>query len=238
MGMTAKNAGLAGIVLAAGLLSAAPASAEHFVVAEARGVGHWHAGNTIEAGTAVSLHQGQHLELISEDGTTIDLDGPYDGKVSSANAGGTSLMASFRAFFTEHKARTNESGTTRGQTLHTLPEPWLIDATRAGNACVRDAATPVFWRPDTKESAAVVVMPDDRSWKATETWPAGKDRLTVQTEVPMRPGGVYFVVVGGAEVAIKLTALPNTLSNDDMRAAWMADKGCEAQAMALARFSH
>jgi hypothetical protein len=116
-----------------------------------------------------------------------------------------------------------------------LPEPWLIDATRAGSACVRDTAAPVFWRPETKNEATLAVMPDDRSWKATEHWSAGRDRLVVETEVPMRPGAIYFVSLNGAEIAIRLTGLPGTLTNDDMRAAWMADKGCQAQAMALAR---
>jgi hypothetical protein len=233
MTKSAKTLGLAAVVLLS--IQTLPCHAEHFVVAEVRGVGHWHAGGTIDTGTQISLHQGQHLELISENGTTIELDGPYQGKPSSKKGDGVSLLSSLGALFTEHGARTNESGTTRAQAFHILPEPWLIDVTRAGSACVRDTAPPVFWRPDTKSEATLVVMPDDRSWKATEHWSSGQDRLVVETEVPMRPGTIYFVSLNGAEVAIKLTGVPGSLTNDDMRAAWMADKRCQAQAMALAR---
>jgi hypothetical protein len=211
-----------------------PSRAEHYVVAEARGVGHWRPGSSIADGTSISLRQGQHLELISESGTTIELDGPFEGR-PSPGGGGVGPVASLSALVSEKNARTSEVGTTRGQALHTLPEPWLVDVTRAGSACARDSAAPVFWRPDSSHAATIVVMPDDRSWKATEHWDAGRDRLTVETEVPMRTGAMYLVSYNGAEVAIRLTGIPATLTNDQMRAAWMADKGCEAQARAMAR---
>jgi hypothetical protein len=207
--------------------------AAHFVVAEARGVGKWHAGNSIDGSASISLRQGQHLELISETGETLQLDGPFDGVVSASGAG-AGLVASLSALITEKAARTSEVGTTRGQAIHALPAPWLIDVTHAGSACAADTTAPVFWRPDVHRTATLVVMPDDRSWKATQNWAPGSDRLTVETEVPMRTGAVYLVSYAGNEVAIRLVGVPNSLTNDAMRAAWMANKGCEAQAQALA----
>lgn len=225
---------LLGVVTGACLLAqTAPSWAEHFVVAEVRGIGRWHPGNSIDGGTAISLRQGQHLELISESGSTLELDGPYDGRASSAGTG-AGVIASLSALITEKGARTAEVGTTRGQAVHELPDARLIDVTRAGSACAGDTTAPVFWRPDESRTTTIVVMPDDRSWKATQSWPAGRDRLTVETEVPMRTGAVYLVSYGGREVAIRLVGVPATLTNDAMRAAWMADKGCEAQARALA----
>ena len=215
------------------LLQAAPAFANHFVVAEARGIGRWIPGASIDGSTLISLSQGQHLELISESGGTIELDGPYQGR-ASPNQAGAGVFASLSALISEKSARTGEVGTTRAQAIHVLPDPWLIDVTHAGNACARDQAPPIFWRPSAVQTTTIVVMPDDRSWKATQRWPSGNDRLTVETEVPMRTGAVYLVSYGGAEVAIRLTNIPASLTNDAMRAAWMADKGCEAQARALA----
>lgn len=215
------------------LVGAQPSRAEHFVVAEARGIGRFAPGASIDASTLITLSQGQHLELISESGGTIALDGPFRGH-AAMNGGGPGVLASLSALITEKSARTGEVGTTRAEALHVLPDPWVIDVTHAGNACARDAAPTIFWRPSAGQVATIVVMPDDRSWKATERWPSGTDRLTVETEVPMRPGAVYLVSYGGAEVAIRLTNVPTSLTNDAMRAAWMADKGCEAQARALA----
>ena len=51
----------------------------------------------------------------------------------------------------------------------------------------------------------------------------------------MRGGETYIVTVGGVESAITMVAVPAALTNDAMRTAWMAEKGCEAQATALLR---
>jgi len=234
--MTARLKATACATVLLGLfLSTAPGHAERFVVAEARGVGNYKVGSNVDSSATIVLRQGQHLELISETGTTIELDGPYDAKPTSQIKGGASIMLTLGALFAENKARTNEAGTSRGQAVHELPQPWLVDVTRAGTACVAGAAAPVFWRPDASRDATILVQPDDRSWKASEHWAKGSDRLSVQTEMPMRVGALYFVSLDGAEVAVKLAGLPDTLTNDQMRAAWMANKGCEAQARALLR---
>jgi hypothetical protein len=234
--MTARLNAIAGAtVLLAFLLSTAPGHAERFVVAEARGVGHYKVGSSIDSSATIVLRQGQHIELISETGTTIEFDGPYDGKPTSQVKGGASIIMTLGALFAENRARTNEAGTSRGQVVHELPQPWLVDVSRAGTACVPSAAPPIFWRPDASRDATILVQPDDRSWKASERWTKGSDRLTVQTEMPMRVGALYFVSLDGAEVAVKLAGVPDTLTNDEMRAAWMAAKGCEAQARALLR---
>jgi hypothetical protein len=66
-------------------------------------------------------------------------------------------------------------------------------------------------------------------------WPAGKDRVELGAEVPLRPEWVYFVALNGVETAIRLHDVPTTLANDSMRTTWMVDKGCEQQAEALSR---
>ena len=81
--------------------------------------------------------------------------------------------------------------------------------------------------------STLTIMPDDRSWKAQAPWPVGQDRISVNTDVPMRAGKTYIVDFNGSESAIAMILVPSLLTNDSMRAAWMADKGCEAQAEAL-----
>ncbi len=162
----------------------------------------------------------------------MTLDGPYDQPPTVA--GGGTAANTFAALVTERRARTTEVGTTRGTTLAKLPDPWLIDVSHAGNACLVDGATAVFWRPASDAAAAIAVMPDDRSWKVQTQWPAGADRLTVSSATLVHGDATYFVVFNGAESAIRVNAVPADLSSDAMRAAWMANKGCEAQAEALA----
>ena len=53
----------------------------------------------------------------------------------------------------------------------------------------------------------------------------------------MQGGETYVVVLNGEEFAITMALLPAVLTNDEMRAAWMANKGCEAQVWASSRTS-
>jgi hypothetical protein len=216
------------------LATSAPALAGQLIVVEARGVS-LAPGSQVDDSKPLVLKQGQHVTLISQSGTTIVIDGPNDKPPSQAGQGGLSLGTKLAALTTESGERTGEVGTTRGTATVKLPDPWLIDASHAGIVCLREGTTPVFWRAQAAGASTLVVMPDDRSWKVTTKWPAGQDRLSVETNVPMHGGASYFISLDGAESAIAVSAVPASLSNDAVRAAWMADKGCEAQAEALAR---
>ena len=104
---------------------------------------------------------------------------------------------------------------------------------RNGSVCLVEGTQPVFWRPDAKTASSIVVMPVDRSWKSKADWPAGIDRMTVTTDVPVHGGAAYIVNYAGSEYALSVATVPSGLANDEVRAAWMVQKGCEAQARAL-----
>jgi len=220
-------------IAAALLLGTATASAENLIVVEARGIG-LKPGSTVDSTKALTLKQGQHVTLISDAGATLSIDGPYD-QPPSAGGGGKSLGATIAALGTEHNARTGEAGVTRGAGPNTLPEPWLFDVTRSGNVCLEENTQPVFWRPDAKTAASLTVMPVDRSWKSQAAWPMGLERLRVTTDVPVHGGSAYVVNYAGSDYALSVNTIPASLANDQMRAAWMVQKGCEAQAEALLR---
>ena len=220
------------ILLPALLLAANAADAATLVVVEARGIA-LNPGATLDAQKPLLLKQGQHVTLISETGSTLKIDGPNNQPPTASGSSGVDLSSTLGALVTQRQSRSGEFGTTRGTVLAALPDPWLIDATHSGNGCLREGQTPVFWRLDTKNAAAIMVAPVDRSWKAQAHWPAGQERLSITTDVPMHGGETYVVDFGGAESAITMTLVPAALTNDAMRAAWMADKGCEAQAEAL-----
>ena len=226
------------LFLTAAVLSlvASPAFAGQLIVVEARGIS-LAAGSSVDDSKPLDLKQGQHVTLISQSGVTISLDGPYNKPPSAAISGGTSLSNRVGSgFITEANARTGEVGTTRGTApARKLPSPWVIDASHAGTACLREGETPVFWRDPASSTASLTVMPDDRSWKVLTEWPAGLSQLAVKTNIPMHAGATYFVSLDGNETAIAVNTVPSALSSDQQRAAWMADKGCEAQAEALAR---
>jgi hypothetical protein len=216
-------------------LAALPARAGQLIVVEARGIS-LAPGSSVDDSKPLELKQGQHVTLISQSGVTVSLDGPYNKPPAIAAQSGLSLGSKLSGLVTEANARTGEVGTTRkGSSIRQLPSAWVIDAARAGTACLQEGQTPVFWRDPASATASLTVMPDDRSWKVLTEWPAGLSQLAVKTNIPMHPGATYFVSLDGSESAIAVNMVPAALSSDEQRAAWMADKGCEAQAEALAR---
>lgn len=215
-------------------LAAHGAAAAALVIVEARGI-NLKLGTTLDAATPLVLKQGQHVTLITDTGSTLKLDGPYNQPPVAVGSGGVDLSKTLSALVTQRQTRSGEFGTTRGAVLAALPDPWLIDASHSGAGCILENRTPTFWRPDAKEDSTLGVTPADRSWRAQAPWPAGLARLSITTDVPMRGGETYLVNLGGTELALTLTLVPSSLANDAMRTAWMADKGCDQQAEALAK---
>ena len=212
---------------------ASSASAAVLVVAEARGIA-LKPGATLDSTKPLTLKQGQHVTLVSETGSTLKLDGPYDRPPVAAGAGGgVGLNQTMAALVTQRTARAGEFGVTRGTVLADLPDPWLLDATHSGNVCVMENGTPTFWRPDSKAIASLAVAPVDHSWNAKAQWPVGQDRISVTTDVPMKAGETYVVTFNGTESAVTIVQVPASLTNTDMRAGWMANRRCEQQAQAL-----
>lgn len=215
-------------------MAAHGAAAASLVVVEARGI-NLRLGTTLDAATPLVLRQGQHVTLISETGSTLKLDGPYNRPPAAVGGGGVDLSKTLGALVSQRQTRSGEFGTTRGAVLAALPDPWLIDASHSGAGCILENQTPIFWRPDVKPSVTFAVAPTDRSWRSQASWPAGQARLSITTDVPMRGGETYLLNLGGMELALTLTLLPSSLTNDAMRTAWMADKGCDQQAEALVK---
>lgn len=219
--------------LAALLLAGTSAQAESLIVVEARGIG-IKPGSSIDSNKTLVLKQGQHVTLITQSGATLTIDGPYD-KPPSAGGQGRSVADTLAGLATERTARTGEAGVTRGTTYNALPQPWLVDVTHSGSVCLQEDHEPEFWRPDAASASSLIVMPADHSWKSQAAWPAGTDRLRVTTDVPVHGGASYVIKFNGSDYSLAMNTVPANLANDSMRAAWMLQKGCEAQAEALVR---
>ncbi len=231
-GGCAMKRSIALLVLGFSLVPAA-AWAAQLIVVEARGVG-YAPGASVDSEKPITLKEGQHLTLVSESGATITLDGPYNQAPGAGAVNGISLSMKLSALAGGGQ-RFSEVGTTRAAGAASLPSPWLVDASRSGPACVPDGETPVLWREAAAGPTEITITPDDQSWRATIEWPAGDDRLALVKSVPLHPGTTYYIDMNGERHAVSVIAVPATLSSDAMRAAWLSNKGCVAQAQALLR---
>src|SRR5438105_4688908 len=118
------------------------AQAGDLVVLEARGVS-LRPGQTVDSTKPLSLKQGQHVTLITPAGATLKLDGPYDKAPGSDQAKGLPVTNALSQLVAQRQARIGEVGTTRGTAATTLPDPWVLDASRAGTVCLRDGSEAV-----------------------------------------------------------------------------------------------
>jgi len=79
----------------------------------------------------------------------------------------------------------------------------------------------------------VTISPADRSWTVSGNWPANADRLSMPANLPLRDQTSYVLNVGGKLAPVTMRLIPASVSNDVMRASWMAEVGCDNQANAL-----
>jgi hypothetical protein len=210
------------------------AQAAQFIIVEARGV-NMKVGDIVDPTKPLVLKQGQHLTLVSDSGQTIKLDGPFEKAPVAAQ--GVQLAAAIGALASNNNGRLGEIGTTRAAGKVDLPHAWVLDAVHPGSECLREGDAPVLWRPAADKTVDLVVMPADRSWKAQANWPAGQNELAVKSDMGVHGDASYFVVVNGTETPISIATVPKSLSTDQMRAAWMLQKGCTPQVEALVRAS-
>ena len=207
---THKSRWLAGVALSLLLGSVSPAAqAAELVVVEASGVS-LEAGSSLDAAKTLKLPEGARVTLITEEGATIKLAGPFDGVPTAAAAGGgQGIGASLGGLVASRAADTASLGAVRaGDVAAPLPAPWVVDATRAGDVCIATGSPVVLWRPKADKEASMALMPADRSWTAEAPWPMGAALLQLPEDVPFVDGGTFVVDMDGASSALIVHVMP------------------------------
>ncbi|MBV8535509.1 MAG: hypothetical protein JO128_07945 [Alphaproteobacteria bacterium] len=222
------------VLLVAALVIARAAAAADLVVISSRGVS-LKPGQAVDGAQPLVLKEGQQVELIAPTGQLIKLHGPWDKPpLGESAAEAPDASVALKALLTTNLARSERVGVVRGAAAQVVPpEPWLVDVTHVGIRCVPENHPIVFWRPDRSGPATVIVEPYDRSWRAHAEWPAGDDRMGLPATLPLTNRSTYIVGLNGKNIPITLVTIPAAASNDAMRAAWMMQQGCDAQAQAL-----
>ena len=221
---------LAALALGA-TLSISPAWAAELVVVEARGPT-LKPGQVIDDTQKLTLQRGDEITLVAESGEIIKLRGPYDAPPSAGNGSGVDISNALAALGTSGSQ--SSMGVVRAKIEDvTLPNPWVIDVTHSGKACVRPGTSVVFWRQQSAGAAKLRIMPVDRTWRAESEWPAGASELPAPAIFPITDRQTYVFDLGGQTSTVTLVHVPASLGTDRMRAAWMLQKNCLNQTKAL-----
>ena len=210
--------------------TASAAMAAELVVVEARGVG-LKQGDVLDDAKPIKLEDGQLLTLVAENGSILTLRGPYD-QAPAAGSGGVDVASALGALATGNVRDVAGVVRSANADVH-LPDPWLVDVSHPGVACVHGGERPVLWRASDAGGRVLTMTPADLSWRAQTEWPAGSPILQAPSNFPIKDGRTYLADFGGKPVAVTLTQIPPKVTNPRMQAAWMLEKGCVAQAEAL-----
>ena len=220
----------AGVAVGAALI-AAQASAAELVVVEARGIT-LQPGQTVDNTQKLALQPGDELTLVDERGSVIKVRGPFDGPLASGKGSSIDISNALAALGTGQPQSTVGVVRAKAETV-TLPNPWVVDVTHSGEACVRAGSPLVLWRQQSTAHATLRIAPVTGAWHAESDWPAGASELPAPAMVPIVDGQDYAFDLGGETATVTLVRVPGSLRNDRMRAAWMLEKNCVNQAKAL-----
>ncbi len=214
-------------------LLSSPCLADKLIVLEARG-GAYKAGMSLDSAAVITLKEGERLTVIGADGRSIALKGPISGQAFAKAGSAADPRSALAALVATRDARTSSVGVIRaGTAAAKLPQPWLVDVSRAGPRCLMDGELPVWWRPQADAVGQFTLLPADRSWSAQFVWDIGQDRQAMPPLARFEGNSVYLIRQADQEFAIKLVLVPNDLDNPLVRASWMLEKGCTQQADAL-----
>lgn len=224
-----------------GILSLAlvtAASAAELVVIEARG-GPYKVGEKVDGSAPITLTAGQKLSLIAQNGATVKLRGPFEGPPApeGAAAEGGNVVTALLNLGRQTESTSSTLGVVRaGSDERVAPDPRAMDITRPGHRCLLGEAQAVLWWPDRGDGGGKIeITPADRSWSARAAWPENSDRMALPANLPLRDGQTYMIEIGKVSAALVVHVVPAELSTEAVRAAWMLEKGCFGQAVALAR---
>lgn len=214
----------------------APSRAGQLIVVEARGAD-LKPGQSLDGGAPLTLAAGAKVVLVSAEGTTLSLKGPFAGAPEGDGGGGKGnrVAESLKGLVAQRTTDTSSLGAARGLAgLQALPNPWLWDATLVGDVCGFPGEPPVLWRPSAELEQELVLTPVDRSWVARARWPAGSATLALPRNTPIVDGVSYMVELDGRKAAMTVHLAPPGLANEPMVAAWLGVSRCDRQLMALA----
>lgn len=217
-----------------GLLVGASAQAQ-LVVVEARGAG-LRAGQTISATASIALKEGERLVVISPEGRSITLRGPFSGPPAPASAASADPAQALAVLVASRDARTKSVGVVRaGTDTVKTPDPWAIDVTRPGPRCLREGDRPELWRPRAEASQPFVIFPADRSWRADFVWQPGQDRMQLPDLSRFQGLTTLLVNIDQQEHALTFSRIPVAVTDPFILAAWMLERGCIQQGDSLLR---
>jgi hypothetical protein len=195
-------------------------------------------GSVVDSDAVVTLPKSARVKFIGADGNSVVLHGPFAGKpekTANSSSDDPALIARLSRLFDAGNSDSSMSGGIRGAAAEGPIRAWSIDADKGGVFCMSGAADLRLWRKRSGVEAEAALHAESGGKSAPVDWPAGSAEVAWPEALPPQTDGKYLLRLRGEALpkVIVLHQLPAGLRNDAMRAAWMGEHGCAAQARRL-----
>lgn len=194
-------------------------------------------GTVIDGTKAIDVETDVSIVMVSSDGRTIKLSGPYSGAPDTSVTGTDSrLVDSLSRLITEEAGSPATLAVFRGGLEKTpigRPDVWGIDIARAGRYCLRPGRPVMLWWRAARSGAVVALSrAADDSRGVRIRWPQSKRYTEWPGELTLSDDTDYVARFRAGDTGTRLTTLlMPELATDAHRAAWMAEHGCTRQAL-------
>jgi hypothetical protein len=170
------------------------------------------------------------ITLIANDGRVLYLSGPLqDYEIPGVQDSGTELVDTLATMLG------GEEGNSRLAVYRQflLPLPWTVQVDKAGSYCVTGhAKNSLLRQPPYRQSLLIVT--NEKGIEQSYAWPAESSRMVWPAQLPDSGRQLLRLQLDRqAPVDIELVVVPARLPSDAHRVQWMAENGCESQAVLL-----
>jgi hypothetical protein len=195
------------------------------------------AGAIVDGAASIMLSPGVTVTLISPEGKTIKLKGPYKGKPEPLPSGKTNnLLNSLSQIVTGPPENDPSLAVFRAAPGAARPDVWAINVGRSGVYCVRADRPATLWRAQAGRKIVLEIKQvGGRQRETRKEWPQGKRTMIWPAELPLADGATYLArpVSGYRWTNVTIALVPKELPTQAHRAGWMAENGCARQARRL-----
>jgi hypothetical protein len=208
----------------------------------------YQAGRTLDGQSEIMLAAMEFVVFATEDGRFLRIAGPYMGPATGGDgaAGQPPSPSNVRRAVAQLVgARPTEAsglGGVRGDfnvdgsVADTRADPWLVHSALTGDQCVLRGRAVALWREPSDAALTAQVADVTVNNDARVQWPARETRAAWPLDAPPVDNRIYLVRPdsGIRSVAIRLHTLAPELADKDLATvAWLAARGCTAQARML-----
>lgn len=196
-------------------------------------------GDVVKGENVLSVPVGKTVQLISQGGKTVTLNGPFSGKpeaqLGGSGGGGTGGGAQMTAALSKLLAKNEKYGKDLGATRDTGNQqnksPWAIDVTKSSVFCLAEGRDTKLFRPgiagEVSVTSSALEVNEAVQWQEDESyseWPM---------TVPLEDGAAYQFKSAKGEATVTLKMLNRELSDNAEAAIVLDQNGCTEQALLL-----